>query len=51
MVADHGTEGGIPGFRTMWADPSDRGPAYSVYGATADFRAKMVHAVITAVGD
>ena len=50
-VADNGTEGGMPVFHMMWADPSDLGPSYNVNGATADFRRKLVHAFITATAD
>ena len=50
-VAENRTEGGTTTFGMTWADPSDLGPSYSVTGDTADFRLKLVHAFIGAVGD
>ena len=47
-MADYGAAGELPVFEMVWADPSDLGPSYSVFGNTADFRRKLVQAFITA---
>lgn len=50
VVTDPDIGDGVGTFRMTWADPADLGPGYTVIGDTADFRLKLVHAFITAVG-
>ena len=49
-LAASGTEEGLSAFSMTWADPSDLGPAYTVWADSADLRRKLVHAFITVVG-
>lgn len=50
VITDPDIGEGIPAFHMTWANPSDLGPVYTVASDTADFRHKLVHAFIEAVG-